>query len=146
MTFIRIPETELPSQSPCSLFKTDAKQTVIIYIQVRFQFLTRFIASSIQKQFFILSSSRDSSVGIVTRLWAGRPGLDSRQERNCSLVHNIQTGSEAHPASYPMDMGRSFPGGKADGREKLTTHLHLVPRLRMVKIYLHSPMSSRRSA
>jgi len=26
--------------------------------------------------------------------------------------HHIQTGSEAHPASYPMDTGDSLPGGK----------------------------------
>jgi hypothetical protein len=25
----------------------------------------------------------------------------------------VQTGSEAHPASYPMSNGGSFPGGKA---------------------------------
>jgi hypothetical protein len=33
-----------------------------------------------------------------------------------SLVHSVQTVSGAHPASYPMDSGDSFPGGKAAGR------------------------------
>jgi hypothetical protein len=37
----------------------------------------------------------------------------------------------AHPASYPMGTRGSFPGGKAAGVAKLTTHLHLVPKLRM---------------
>jgi hypothetical protein len=31
------------------------------------------------------------------------------------LLYSIQTGSEAHPPSYPMDIGGSFPGGKAAG-------------------------------
>jgi hypothetical protein len=29
-----------------------------------------------------------------------------------SLLHSFQTHSEAHPASYPMDTGGSFLGGK----------------------------------
>jgi hypothetical protein len=32
-----------------------------------------------------------------------------------SLLHVIQTGSGAHPASYPMDTGGSFPGDKEAG-------------------------------
>jgi hypothetical protein len=31
-----------------------------------------------------------------------------------SLLRVVQTGSGAHPASYPMDTGGSFPGGKAE--------------------------------
>jgi hypothetical protein len=30
-----------------------------------------------------------------------------------SLLHCIRTGSGAHPASYPMGNGGSFPGSKA---------------------------------
>jgi hypothetical protein len=44
------------------------------------------------------------------------------------LRHRVQTGSEAHPDSYPMGTGGSFPGGKAAGGVKLTTHLHLMLR------------------
>jgi hypothetical protein len=33
--------------------------------------------------------------------------------RNFSLLHTVQTGSGAHPASSPMGTGDSFPGGKA---------------------------------
>jgi hypothetical protein len=32
-----------------------------------------------------------------------------------SLLHVIQTGSGAHPASYRKATGDSFPGGKAAG-------------------------------
>jgi hypothetical protein len=32
-----------------------------------------------------------------------------------SLVHRVQTGSEAHPASYPMGAGSSFSNGNAAG-------------------------------
>jgi hypothetical protein len=34
---------------------------------------------------------------------------------NFSLHHRVQTGSGAHPASYPMGTRGSFPGGKAAG-------------------------------
>jgi hypothetical protein len=34
---------------------------------------------------------------------------------NFSLHHRFQNGSGAHPASYPMGTGGSFPGGKATG-------------------------------
>jgi hypothetical protein len=50
--------------------------------------------------------SRDSSVSVVTRLRAGRPGLGSRQGQGIfSLHHRVQTGSGAHPASSPMGAG-----------------------------------------
>jgi hypothetical protein len=43
------------------------------------------------------------------------------------FLQYVQTGPEAHPASYPMCTGGSFPGGKKGWSVKLTTHLHLVP-------------------
>jgi hypothetical protein len=44
--------------------------------------------------------------------------------------HRVQTGSWAHPAPYGMGTASSFTGDKAVGGVKLTTHLHLAPRLR----------------
>jgi hypothetical protein len=32
-----------------------------------------------------------------------------------NFSHRVQTGSEAHPAPYPMGTGVSFPGSKAAG-------------------------------
>jgi hypothetical protein len=63
-----------------------------------------------------LKKSRDSSVGIATDY-----GLDDRiigvripvGAGNFSLRHRVQTGSGAHPVSYPMGTRGSFPGGKA---------------------------------
>jgi hypothetical protein len=62
--------------------------------------------------------SRDSSVGIALGY-----GLDDRGSRvrfptgtgNFSLHHRVQHSSGAHPASYPMGIRGSFPGGKAAG-------------------------------
>jgi hypothetical protein len=62
--------------------------------------------------------SRNSSVGIALGY-----GLDDQGSRvrfpagtwNFSLHHRVQNGSRAHPASYPMGIGGSFPGGKAAG-------------------------------
>jgi hypothetical protein len=58
--------------------------------------------------------SRGSSVGIALGY-----GLDDRGSRvlfpagteNFSLQHRVQTGSGAHPASYPMGTSGSFPWG-----------------------------------
>jgi hypothetical protein len=64
----------------------------------------------------ISCKSRDSSVGIALGY-----GLDDRGSRvrfparteNFSLHHRVQNGSGAHPASYPMGIRGSFPGGEA---------------------------------
>jgi hypothetical protein len=62
--------------------------------------------------------SCDSSVGIALGY-----GLDGRgsgfrfpaEAGNFSSHHRVQNRSGAHPASYPMGMRSSFPGGKAAG-------------------------------
>jgi hypothetical protein len=44
-------------------------------------------------------------------LQTGRPGFDPRQKQRIFPVAScIQTGSGAHPASYPMGTGGPFPG------------------------------------
>jgi hypothetical protein len=53
-------------------------------------------------------------------------GLDGRDSipvrgKKFSLLLSVQTGSRAHPASYPIGTGGSFPGGKAARGVKLTT-------------------------
>jgi hypothetical protein len=61
----------------------------------------------------------------------------STQAIDFSHLHTFQAGSEAHPASYHMRGGGAlslrYPCGR---RMKLTPHLHLESRLRI--IYLHS--------
>jgi hypothetical protein len=49
--------------------------------------------------------------------------------RDSYLLHNVQTYSDAHPASCPFDTCGAFD--ESDQDVKATTHLHLVPRLRM---------------
>jgi hypothetical protein len=41
--------------------------------------------------------------------------LASRWDQAFSLLHVVQPGPRAHPVSYPMGIGGSFPGGKAAG-------------------------------
>jgi hypothetical protein len=68
-----------------------------------------------------------SSVGTVTRL-RDRKSTNRRsipgRAKILSLPRNVQTGSEAHPA-YSATIG------SAARIIKLTTHLHLTPRLKM---------------
>jgi hypothetical protein len=57
-------------------------------------------------------------------VYFGKYGLDVPGSRvlfpagagNFSLHHRVQNGSGAHPASYPMGTGGSFPGVKRPGR------------------------------
>ena len=57
--------------------------------------------------------NRDSSVGIATAYGLDGPGIESRWGKRFSAP--VQTGSEAHPASYTK--GRiSCPGIKRPGR------------------------------
>jgi hypothetical protein len=54
--------------------------------------------------------------GIRAMGWTARVRFPAVQD--FYLRHSIQTdqtGSGAHPASYPMGTGGSFPGGKATG-------------------------------
>jgi hypothetical protein len=54
----------------------------------------------------------------------------------------VQTGSGAHPASYTMGTGGSFPGDKARPGVALTTHPYIVPRSRMSRRYTSPPPSA----
>jgi hypothetical protein len=54
------------------------------------------------------------------------------------VLHSIHTGSGPHPASYLIGAWHYFAGVKWPERET-DQHLHLVPRSRMVELYLHSP-------
>jgi hypothetical protein len=58
------------------------------------------VRSTLQFQLHQRVTERDSVVGIVTGY-----GLDG----HLSLHHSVETGSAAHPASYPMETGGSFP-------------------------------------
>jgi hypothetical protein len=59
----------------------------------------------------------------VTKAYFKSYGLDNRGSRvriparagNFFLHHRVQTGSGAHPDSYPMGTRRSLPGSKAAG-------------------------------
>jgi hypothetical protein len=79
------------------------------------------------------SRSRDNSVGIATG-WTVRVRFPAVQ--NVSLLHSVQTGSVRSPSLLSSGYrGALFSG--INGRSvELTTHLHLVPRSRMVELYL----------
>jgi hypothetical protein len=87
--------------------------------------------------FVVHNKSRVSSVGIVNDY-----GLDYRMSGvripagagNLSLHHCVQTGSGAHPASYPMGTRGSFPGGKAHHSPPSSAEVK-----ECVQLYVHSP-------
>jgi hypothetical protein len=67
-------------------------------------------------------------VSTMTRLWAGQSRVPMLVwDRDLSLLQNIQTSSRAQPASYWSGSAVCSSGPSV----KLTTHLHLMWRLRM---------------
>ena len=82
---------------------------------------------------------RDGTVGIAIRYGLDGPGIES-QWGGARFSAAVQTGPEAHPASYTMGTG-SFPRVKRPGcGVTLTTHPHLAPRLRKKWNYTSTPL------
>ena len=82
-----------------------------------------------QRQMYFLR--RDSSNGIVTRLWAGRSGVWTLAEsKEFSIRQNVNTVSGVHPDSYSMDT-EIISRGWSDWGAMLTDHLHPVSILRV---------------
>jgi hypothetical protein len=59
---------------------------------------------------------------------------------NFSLHHRVQTGSEAHPASYPVGTGDLSLRVKRPGREADHSPLSSAEVKECVELYLHSPI------
>jgi hypothetical protein len=82
----------------------------------------------------MLKRSLGSSLSIVSEYGLDDQAIGVRSPAKAKdFSHNlcVQTGSEAHPASYTMGTGDPFPGEKRSQGVTLTTHPHLVPRSRM---------------
>jgi hypothetical protein len=79
----------------------------------------------------MIKSSRGSSVRIVTVLRAGWLGFDSLQGLGIFLPATAST-SALRPTQSPIQWapGTLSPGVKRQG-VKLTTHLHVIPRIRL---------------
>ena len=71
------------------------------------------------------------------RLGAARSRVRNPGEEIFFLLQNFQPGCGIHPASYSW-VRRFFPRLNRFGGVKLTTRLHLVPRLGMSGAYLYS--------
>jgi hypothetical protein len=63
------------------------------------------------------TDSLDSAVGLATGYkWTTKGSkIEFRWEQELSLLYVVQTGSGAHPASYPIDTGSFLAGGKVAG-------------------------------
>jgi hypothetical protein len=59
--------------------------------------------------------NQDSSVGMARGYGLDCRGSSTGSEKYFSLLHSVQTVSEAHPASNLMGTGGSFSGDKAAG-------------------------------
>jgi hypothetical protein len=64
--------------------------------------------------------------------------FESRWEQDFSPLHLVQTGSGAHPASYPMDTGGAFPGGKAAGAWSWPLTSNQCPGQEYVDLYINT--------
>jgi hypothetical protein len=86
------------------------------------------------KTLLTLCRSWGISVDIAIRLRAVWPG-------SFSLLHSVKISSGGPPSLLPDGYWGMFPRGwGGSGRcVKLTTHLHVVAKSRMVELYLHYP-------
>jgi hypothetical protein len=66
-------------------------------------------------EIFKFQFSQDSSVGIAMGYVIEVRGSILGSTNHFFLLYSIQTGSGAHPGSYPMGTGSSIPGAKAVG-------------------------------
>jgi hypothetical protein len=64
---------------------------------------------------FSVSYSRCGLDSLVTRLWVGRSGFDSRTGARNFLRHRVQTVYGVHPISSPMGNRDPLLGGKTTG-------------------------------
>jgi hypothetical protein len=88
----------------------------------------------------IAKGIQDSSVGIATSY--GLDGRGSIPEKSKIFLFSTASKPALGPTQPPIQW---LPGVSSPGREigrgvKLTTHFHLVPRSRMLELYLHSPI------
>jgi hypothetical protein len=61
--------------------------------------------------------------------------------KNCSILHVVETGTGAHPASYPMGAGTLSPGVKRPGRESDHSPPTTTELKRNSDPYIRSPIS-----
>ena len=100
-----------------------------IFVRVNYKSKSNF---RIYLQLLILTahltvqSGSGTAVGIATRYGLDGPGIESRWRARFSAP--IQTGREAHPASYTVGT-ESFPGVKRQGRD-VDHPPYLAPRLK----------------
>jgi hypothetical protein len=98
-------------------YETYAKVFQVVKYIYNYPLQVSFI-EVIFKSEYDYGKSSDSSVGIATRLRAGRSGSMVRFSAgagNFYLHNRLQNGSGARPASYPVGTMGSFPGSKAAG-------------------------------
>jgi hypothetical protein len=86
---------------------------------------------------YLATDSVFKRAGIATRYGLDGPGIESRWRERFSAP--VQTGPGAHPASYTMGTG-SLSRGESGRGVALTTHPHLVPRLKKESSYTSTPL------
>jgi len=92
--------------------------------------------------YLFVARSSDSLFSTVTRLLGWKPGLDSRQGQGFLLIV-----AASRPALWPTQPPNQWVSGVlflgiSGRRVKLTTHIHIVPRLRTrgtITLFPHTP-------
>jgi hypothetical protein len=98
------------SQQHCA---TTQKTAIFVLIAVRTSNPTNIYTNCTYFTCSPIQSARGSSGSIVSDYGLDDRGLIPDRGRGFSSSPCVQTGSGAHPASYPMGTGGPFPGGKA---------------------------------
>jgi hypothetical protein len=109
----------------CSPGARNANGTALCHWEQLYRYFVRERRGSRAKNAVTMEHFLIASIGIL--------GFDSRRELGIFLFTTASRMAlgPTDPASYPVITRGSFPGGKATGGVKPTTHLHLVPKSRM---------------
>ena len=116
-------------------FCSHQKQSVLVCCKLRpptnlILYFSNKLTNNIYPQW-----NRDSIVGVATSFGVRNP----TGARNSLFSKTVHTACEAHPIRTGVPSGRGGGGGVHSRVVKLTTHLHLVPRLGMMELYPSCP-------
>jgi hypothetical protein len=123
------------SQIECFTTHVDMDILLVLLCETRAQNL------SAPFSYTLYNINRNTELLWLARGWTTeRLEFESRYIQEFSLLHVVQTGSGAEPASYSVGNWGSFSGGKADGAWSWPLTWNYCRGQENMDLYIHSPI------
>jgi hypothetical protein len=116
-----------------------------LYVRTRKQLAhatssTSLVVFWVKTACILLGNAENALAGVAKDWTTGRSGFDPWQGQRIFPLACVQTGSGAHPASYPMGTGGPFPAGEArPGRDADHSPPSSAEVVKELELYLLSP-------